>query len=153
MMRVTRDIERFQFNTAISAMMELLNEMSSYAGEGLPAGADVAWSEAMEMQARLLSPFAPHIACELWEALGHAEMLPLAPWPAFEPALAAEETLEIPVQVNGKVRDRLSVPADIDEESLKQRALASEVVLRNIGTGTVRKVIVIPKKLVNIVVG
>ena len=112
--RVTTDIDRFQFNTAISAMMELLNEMSSYR----IAGPDAAWSEALETMVRLLSPFAPHFACELWSALGYDTVLPFEAWPAFDPAIAAEENIEIPVQVNGKMRDKLVVPAGTDQATL-----------------------------------
>ncbi|OPZ86668.1 MAG: Leucine--tRNA ligase [bacterium ADurb.Bin429] len=150
--RVTADIERFQFNTAISAMMELLNEMYGYTGGGLHVS-DGAWSEAIETLVRLLSPFAPHIACELWTQLGFATILPCAPWPAADPAVAAEDSLEIPIQVNGKMRDKLVVPVGTDNATLESLALASEAIRRTIGAGTVRKVIVVPGKLVNIVIG
>jgi leucyl-tRNA synthetase len=148
--RVTTDIERFQFNTAISAMMELLNEMYGYAGGGLAAG-DPVWSEAVETVVRLLSPFAPHLACELWETLGQTSALPLEPWPAFDAAVAAADTLDIPVQVNGKVRDKLQVPVGTDNATLEQLALAAEGVRRTLGDNPPRKVIVVPGKLVNIV--
>ncbi len=100
---------------------------------------------------RLLSPFAPHIACELWSALGYDASLPLQPWPAFDPVVAAEEALEIPVQVNGKIRERLTVPVGTDQATLERLALDSDAVRRAIGSATVRKVIVVPGKLVNIV--
>ncbi len=148
--RVSGDIERFQFNTAISALMELTNEMSRYEADGVTPG-DPAWSEAVEMGTRLLSPFAPHVACELWEALGQTAPLPNAPWPVFDPAVAAEEALEIPVQINGKLRDKLTVPVGTDAATLETLALQSEPVQRHLNGAAPRKVIVVPGKLVNIV--
>jgi len=150
--RVTADIERFQFNTAISAMMELLNELYGYAGGGLRAD-DTAWSEAIETLVRLLSPFAPHIACELWARFGFDTPLPRAPWPVADPAISADDALEIPVQVNGKLREKLVVPAGTDNATLESLALASEAIRRHLGDAAVRKVIVVPGKLVNIVTG
>ncbi|HEY3417123.1 MAG TPA: leucine--tRNA ligase [Armatimonadota bacterium] len=152
--RVTDDIERFQFNTAISAMMELVNELYAYTAKGLADDeAAIAWSEAVETLVRLLSPFAPHIGCELWEALGHTDALPLAPWPAYDRAVAAAESIEVPVQINGKIRDRLTVPAGTDKATLERIALESAAVQRHLTGVTIRKVIVVPGKLVNIVVG
>jgi len=152
--RVTGDIERFQFNTAISAMMELLNEMNAFTPNTAEVYDDIniPWSEAVETIVRLLSPFAPHIACEIWEALGNDTPLALEPWPTYDAAVAAEEMMEIPVQVNGKLRDKLTVPVDTGRTELEEQALASEVVRRHIGGLTVQKIIVVPGKLVNIVV-
>ena len=158
MKRVTEDIARFQFNTAISAMMELLNELYAFtpAGEMTTDDLRLPWSEAIETMIRLLSPFAPHLACELWEALGlagaDAEPLPLQSWPQFDAAVAAEDTMEIPVQVNGKVREKLIVPVDTDQATLEALALSAEAVRRHIGTATIQKVIVVPRKLISIVV-
>jgi len=151
--RVTVDIERFQFNTAISAMMELLNEMNAFTPNTEEAYDDinVPWSEAVEMIVRLLSPFAPHIACEIWEALGNDAPLALEAWPVYDSAVAAEESIEIPVQINGKLRDKLSVPVETDRDALERLALESEVVRRHLGQLTVQKIIVVPGKLVNIV--
>jgi len=151
--RVTADIERFQFNTAISAMMELLNEMYAFTPdtEDIYNDVNVPWSEALEMIIRLLSPFAPHITAELWAQLGQEGAMPLEAWPEFDSAVAAEEALEIPVQVNGKMRDKLIVPLNVTQGELESLAMASEAVRRHIGEATVRKVIVVPGKLVNIV--
>ncbi|HEY3379026.1 MAG TPA: leucine--tRNA ligase [Armatimonadota bacterium] len=151
--RVTADIERYQFNTAIAAMMELLNEMYAFTPDTETTYSDVniPWSEALEMLIRLLSPFAPHLTSELWEILGKTEMLPLATWPTADASVAAEEALEIPVQVNGKMRDKLVVPVTITLEELEALALSTEAVKRSIGDATVRKVIVVPGKLVSIV--
>ncbi|MHB9108825.1 MAG: leucine--tRNA ligase [Armatimonadota bacterium] len=151
--RVTTDIERFQFNTAIAAMMELLNEMTAFTPNTEVAYDDVnvVWSEAVETMVRLLSPFAPHIACEIWEALGNDAPLALEPWPVYDAAVAAEESMEIPVQVNGKLRDKLMVPVDTDRATVERLALESEDVRRHIGQATVQKVIYVPGRMVNIV--
>ncbi len=101
---------------------------------------------------RLLAPFAPHLGEELWERLGHSESVALAPWPEFDPALAAEETVTLVVQVNGKVRDRIPVAAGITAEEAQSRALASEKVLPHLKGSTPARVVVRPPGLVNIVV-
>ena len=108
---------------------------------------------ALEPLVLLLSPFAPHLAEELWSALGHTETLAYEPWPTYEEALTRAEEIEVPVQINGKLRSKLRVPASIDEEALKALALADEKILGLLEGKQVRKVIVVPKKLVNIVVG
>jgi len=100
----------------------------------------------------LLSPFAPHLAEELWHALGHADTLAYEPWPTFDPALTRAEEIEVPVQINGKVRLRLRVPAEINKEELENTALADERLRPLLAGKQVRKVIVVPGKLVNIVV-
>jgi leucyl-tRNA synthetase len=101
----------------------------------------------------LLSPFAPHLAEELWQALGHPQTLAYESWPAYQEALTREDEIEVPVQVNGKVRSKIVVPADIDEEGLRATALADEKIRGLLVGKQVRKVIVVPGKLVNIVVG
>jgi leucyl-tRNA synthetase len=107
---------------------------------------------------QLLAPFAPHVAEELWSKLNspfalRPSSLAYAPWPAFDPALLAEDTLEIPVQVNGKLREVIRVPATVTDEALKALALAAEKVQPFLAGKTIRKVILVPKKLVNIAVG
>ncbi len=152
--KVTEDIEqRFHFNTAIAAIMELVNEI--YA---VPEGAresSAYWPvlrEAVDAVVLLLSPMAPHIAEELWERLGHAPSISKVPWPKWrEEALKAEEILVV-VQVNGKLRSRLTVPADSSNEDLEKAALTDPKIQQFIEGKTIRKVIVVPKKLVNIVV-
>ncbi len=101
----------------------------------------------------LLAPFAPHLAEELWQALGHTTTLAYEPWPTFDPALAKADEIEVPVQVNGKVQARLTVPAEIDDKALEAAALADETVKAQIAGKTIKKVIVVPRKLVNLVVG
>ena len=142
--KVTNDLDGMRFNTAIAAMMEFTNHLTPLA---------VRPRSALEPFVLLLSPFAPHLAEELWRTLGHKETLAYEPWPAFDPALAKEDEIEVPVQINGKVRLRLTVPADVDEAALEALALADPKVRELLGGKEPRKVIVVPKKLVNIVVG
>jgi leucyl-tRNA synthetase len=140
---VTRDIENLQFNTAISRMMEFVNAGTK---------ADAVDRETMETFVLVLSPFAPHIAEELWERLGHSKTLGYEPWPEYDPALLVQDTIKIPVQVNGKLRDTLEVPAGSSQEEILAAAKASEKVQRNLEGKTLVKEIVVAGKLVNLVV-
>jgi leucyl-tRNA synthetase len=151
--RVTADIERYQFNTAIAAMMQLLNEMTAFTPntETVYDDVNVVWSEAVETMVRLLDPFAPHIAAELWEELGFDSVLMLEPWPKADTAAAAAEALDIPVQINGKLRAKLTAPLDVDATTLEEMALADPTVQKCLAGMTVRKVIVVPGRLVNLV--
>ena len=148
---VTRDFEDFQFNTIISALMELLNEMYKAREQGV-AGTP-AWDEALDIYLRMLAPVAPHIAEELWvEALGKPYSVHTQPWPQVDEEAAKEDEITLIVQVNGKLRDRITVPAGISAEDAKAAALASEAAQRFIGGKEPRKVIYVPGRLVNIVV-
>ena len=151
--RVTKDIEdRFHFNTAISAVMELFNTMSSL---DLQKKHDHQFSVmrfAMESLTLLLSPIVPHFAEELWAALGHRTSVLLAPWPQYHMDALEEDELLIVVQVNGKLRSRFLVATETDEETIKERALSDKRILKFINGRVIRKVIVVKKKLVNIVV-
>ncbi len=140
--KVTDDLEHMRFNTAISAMMEFTNHVTPLAEKP---------RSVLEPFVLLLSPFAPHLAEELWRALGHAETLAYEPWPRYDPALAREDEVEVPVQVNGKLRSKLKVPAGTAESALREAALADGRVKELIAGKQVRKVIVVPGKLVNIV--
>jgi leucyl-tRNA synthetase len=142
--KVTEDVEALRFNTAIAAMMELANHLTRE--EARPRSV-------LETFVLLLSPFAPHLGEELWRLLGHSESLAYEPWPAYDEALTRAEEVEVPVQVNGKVRSKVTVPADTDEAGLRAAALADERIRGLIEGKQVRKVIIVPKKLVNIVVG
>jgi leucyl-tRNA synthetase len=150
--KVTADIERFHFNTAIAAIMELVNHIYQ-TKEGIEATpqATSVWRETVEALIVLLSPFCPHIAEELWEALGHDESVIKAPWPQYDQEAIIEEEVIVVVQVNGKLRDRLRIPVSAEEEKVKEMALASPKVRRHIEGKEVRKTIFVPKKLVNIV--
>ncbi len=147
--KVTEDIDgRFHFNTAISAIMELVNTIYAFeAKKQCPS----ALREALETVVLLLSPFVPHLCEELWQLLGHSGGLEQAGWPNYEAAALTEDEKTIVVQVNGKVRGKVTVVADADQETLKAAALAEENVLRFIKNKTVRKVIVVPGRLVNVV--
>jgi leucyl-tRNA synthetase len=141
--KVTEDLDGLRFNTAISALMIFINE--AIAWESKPAGV-------MRDFLILLQPFAPHLAEELHAKLTGGSTLAYEPWPKFDPALLVEETIEIPVQVNGKLRDKIVVPAGAGQAGIQAAALASEKVRQFIGDKPVKKVIVVPKRLVNIVV-
>jgi leucyl-tRNA synthetase len=153
--KVTSDIEdRFHFNTAIAAVMELVNEINQFLNnEGEKD--DIAWSmvrEAAEAAVILLSPVVPHISEELWHLLGHDQSLLTIPWPNYrEEALEVEKRLVV-LQVNGKVRSRIEVPASSTEKEIEAEALADERVQRFIKEKPIKKVIVVQKKLVNVVV-
>jgi leucyl-tRNA synthetase len=147
---ITNDFERFEFNTIISALMELMNEMYKARQEG--AAGTPEWDEALDIYLRMLAPIAPHISEELWEFLGKPYSIHTQPWPEVNEEAAAAEQITIVVQINGKVRDRLTVPADISEEETRKTALASEAVIKAMGGNTPRQVVVVPKRLVNIVI-
>lgn len=146
--KVTEDLDGMRFNTAISAMMVLVNEANTWPAKPLAV---------MRTFLQLLAPFAPHLAEELWARLHaafkqDAPSLAYAPWPEFDPALLVEAMLTIPVQVNGKLRDVIQVPADADNATLEAAAKASAKVQTFIAGKTIKKVIVVPKKLVNLAV-
>jgi leucyl-tRNA synthetase len=143
--KATDDIgRRFAFNTAIAAVMELVNELSQDR-----SGPDSRF--AAETAVSLIQPYAPHVAEELWTRLGH-ERLWETPWPKADPALLEQETVEIVVQVNGRIRDRLHVAPDTPEDELVARARASERVQAYLDGGEPERTIVVPGKLVNFVV-
>lgn len=149
--KLTHDLERFRQNTAIAAIMELLNSIYEYVDqEDHPQPALL--EEVLKTMALLLSPFAPHFAEEMWESLGQKERLTFAPWPQFDPELAREEGIKIVIQVNGKVRSRFSALPGISKEEMETLALEDEKTKAFIEGKPIRKVIVVPQKLVNIVV-
>ncbi len=151
--KVTNDIEdRFRFNTAISAVMELVNLMYGVEREKKTAQTAAVMRLGIESSVRLLSPMVPHFAEEIWAELGHKQSILLSPWPEFRKDALAKEEITIVVQVNGKLRSRFDVSADADEETMKQIALADERVQKFIEGKPIRKVIVARGKLVNIVV-
>ena len=152
--RVMVDIEeRLHFNTAISAIMELVNEFYDYGEKGSKTPGDIPiLKEALESLVLILSPFAPHIAEELWERMGHKESLAHHPFPSYDPELAKEELITIVVQVNGKLRGRLEVAEDTSEEEIKELALSLPKVRSYVEGSKVRRVVYVPKKLINIVV-
>jgi leucyl-tRNA synthetase len=150
--KVSEDIEeRFHFNTAIAAIMELVNTVQTFEPKNAPSSASLL-KEAMESIIRLLAPFVPHFAEEVWEGLGHEGGIDSAGWPAYDTTAILEEEMLIVVQVNGKLRGKVTVPAMAAENDVKDEALADGRVLPFIEGKTVRKVIYVPGKLINIVV-
>jgi leucyl-tRNA synthetase len=151
--KVSRDIEeRFHFNTAISAVMELVNQMYNLKlSTSSPFAASV-MRHAAESAVLLLSPIVPHFAEEIWEKLGYRQSILLSPWPRHREDALVKDEVTIVAQVNGKLRSRLTVALDTGEETLKQLAAEDEKVQKFIGDKTIRKIIVVPNKLVNIVV-
>jgi leucyl-tRNA synthetase len=141
---VTQDMESLSFNTAISRLMEFVNYFT--AQERRPRGC-------MESFVLLLSPMAPHISEELWQALGHPESIAYAPWPAYDPKYVQESTLDVAVQINGRVRGHVTVPAGATEKEMEQAAFADPKIKRLLEGHTIRKVIYVPGKLISIVVG
>jgi len=153
--KVTDDIEQeFQFNTAIAALMEFVNGLYKVDAKQAKAKTDLsAVREATETLLILLTPFAPHIAEELWTATGHAKSLAHERWPVFDDALLQEEVLTIPVQVNGKLRSKVTVPADWSKERVIAASKSDAKVGELIKGKTIKKVVYVEKRLVNIVVG
>ncbi len=141
--KVTEDLDGMRFNTAIAAMMEFVNYLTRL---------EVKPRKALEPFVLILAPFAPHLAEELWSTLGHGDTLAYEPWPAFDPAFTKDDEIEVPVQINGKVKAKLTVPAGVDEGTLRSIALADEKIKSLIGDKQIKKVVVVPGKLVNIVV-
>jgi leucyl-tRNA synthetase len=166
--RVSADLDKLHLNTPVSAMMELVNELYAFcsASRSVPVGEEAeqvgaierpstisVLKEAVEALVLMLSPFAPHMAEELWEALGHTGGVVAAGWPGYDEAVAKAEQIVVPVQINGKVRARLTVAADTSEEALRETALADPHVRQHIEGKTVKKVVVARGKLISIVVG
>ncbi len=153
--RVTTDIEEFHFNTAISALHELVNALHGFAGESLDrmSGEERRWllGEAVETLLRLLAPFAPHVIEEMWSQLGHPESIFRESWPTADAAALERDAVLIVVQVDGRVRARLAVPPGIAEETLRAQTLADGRVRPWLQTRDVERVVVVPGRLVNIV--
>lgn len=153
--KVTDDIDsRFHFNTAIAAIMELFNSLSAAAQDDrrLKEGSSL-FKAGLETMIIMLYPFVPHITSELWECLSHRGALDAVPWPKYSEAALAEAQLLIVVQVNGKVRGKITVAADVDEREIESEALQDPKVRGFLNGKTVQKVIHVPRRLVNIVVG
>jgi len=166
--RVTTDIEeRMHLNTAVSSLMELVNELylfSDKTAHGAPTRAEppigrfespqtlAVLREAIDALVLMLSPFAPHTAEELWHMLGHPEGLAAATWPSFDPAVAKEDEVVVPVQVNGRVRGRVTAPADATEDQLRELALADAAVAAHTKGKTIKKVVIAKGPLVSVVV-
>ena len=148
--KVTEDFDGgFHFNTAISAIMELVNETYNFMTH--PSGSSVL-NEAVETIVTLLSPLVPHIAEELWQALGKKNSIFKTAWPAFDRDAITEDTMTMVIQLNGKVRSKIDVPSAISDEELKSLVLADDKIRELTRGREVKRMVIVPKKLVNIVV-
>ena len=147
---MTEDIEAFHFNKAVAQLYTLANAIGDLREDS--ADATVARRFAVESLTRLLAPMAPHIAEEMWESLGHDTMLADSAWPEADPSIVTEANIEIGVQVNGKLRDTVSLPLDVDEDQARAAALASAGVLRYLDGSEPKKVIVVKNRIINVVV-
>jgi leucyl-tRNA synthetase len=151
--RVTYDIEeRIQLNTAVAALMELKNEIQRVEAEVSTGPGREVLREALETLVKLLNPFTPHVCEELWARLGHATSLVREAWPAFDAAAAREDEVELAVQVNGKVRGRVTVAREAHEDEIRARALAEPRVAEHVLGKEIVKFVVVPLRLVSMVV-
>ena len=141
---VTAGLDGLRFNTAIAVMMEFVNECQRWTQRPRPL---------METFVLLLSPFAPHLAEELWQRLGHAGTLAFEPWPAFEVACLVQDTMEIPVQVNGKLRGKVTVPTGATQAEIVAAAQAAAAIAPHLAGKTIRKQIFVPGRLLNLIAG
>jgi leucyl-tRNA synthetase len=148
--RVTDDMARMGFNTAIASMMETVNDLYRVKAAG-GYGDREAWEESLTLLVQVLAPFAPHIAEELWQQLGHDESVHTSSWPAYDESYLVSETMTIVVQVNGKLRAQLDVPTDSSEAEIVAAAVANEKVAGYLDGGRPGKVIYVPGRLVNLI--
>jgi leucyl-tRNA synthetase len=147
--RVTNDYEGMRFNTMIAALMEYTNTLTRARDMRIDPAV---WREAIDTLLLLLAPAAPHITEELWARCGRPYSIHQQAWPTYDAALAADETIEIAVQVNGKVRDRVTVNADADEAAVREAALASANVRRYVEGHEIARAIYVPGRMLNLVV-
>ncbi|GGX67362.1 leucine--tRNA ligase [Litorimonas cladophorae] len=143
--KLTAGIEAFRFNTSVAQIYELTNALSKYKGQ------DAARMEALGILIRAIAPFMPHLAEECWSKVGGEDLVYHAPWPVVDPKMLVDDTITLPLQVNGKRRSELNIPKDMPKDEIEKLALADEAVQRSIGDATVRKIIVVPGRIVNIV--
>lgn len=140
--KVTEDIENFHFNTAISALMVMFNDISKL---------DTVSQDTFDTFLKLLHPFAPHLSEEIWQANGHSGFLVQQSWPKADKRLMAQETVEVAVQINGKVRDRIKITANASKEEMEKAALASEKIQKNLQGMEIKKIIAVPARIVSII--
>lgn len=143
--KLTAGIEAFRFNTSVAQIYELTNALSKYDGQ------DAARMEALGILIRAIAPFMPHLAEECWSKVGGEDLVYHAPWPVVDPKMLVDDTITLPLQVNGKRRSELNIPKDMPKDEIEKLALADKAVQRSIGDATVRKIIVVPGRIVNIV--
>jgi leucyl-tRNA synthetase len=152
--KVTEDIERLSFNTAISAFMICLNELTPLLGRGAGGEATTGLKRGvLDPLVRLLAPFAPHITEEIWQnILGHETSVHLAGFPTWEEKYVVEDTYDYPVSINGKTRAKITLPLSLSKEEVEKAVLAHDAVTKWLDGGPVKKVIVVPGRIVNVVV-
>ena len=148
--RVGEDLERFKFNTALAALMEYTNALNRH-WEQRSVSSDN-WRDATEKLILMLAPMAPHVAEELWEQTGRAYSVHRQAWPDWDPDLAADEVVTLVVQVNGRVRDKIEVSADVTEDRARQLALSSRRVQAHVEGKEIARLVYVPGRLVNVVV-
>ena len=148
--RVTNDLLDFQFNTMVAALIEFSSGLADLRKAG--AGRTPAWQEAIDSLVLLMAPSTPYVAEEMWELLGYDYSVHRQEWPVFDEALTVDDAVEIVIQINGKVRDRIGISATMSDDAVKDLAMASPKVVEALGGGSPLKVIYVPGKLVNIVV-
>jgi leucyl-tRNA synthetase len=146
---VTADFDAFKYNTALAKLMALTNEVSAAVRERGARGGEP--QHALEAISIMLSPLAPHVSEEIWHRLGHDDFVAAQRWPEFDAALLVEQTLQVPVQVDGRVRDTITVPAGAAQDDVVERARASDNVRRHLSERAIAKVIWVPDRLLNIV--
>jgi leucyl-tRNA synthetase len=152
--QVDYDYQRMQYNTVVSGAMKMLNALEDFKGAGAPSDLHAA-HEGLNMLLRCLYPVTPHIAQELWRGMGydrHGGELLDAPWPVVDPLALAQDEIELMLQINGKLRDAIRVPSDASRDAIEAAALANEVFIKLSAGAAVKKVIVVPGRLVNVVI-
>ncbi|MFJ5488822.1 class I tRNA ligase family protein, partial [Hansschlegelia beijingensis] len=151
--RLGESIERFHFNRCVAAANELANALGQALQATREPDADMRFAlrEAAEILVRMIAPFTPHLAEECWAALGHETLVAEEAWPEADPALLASDSVTLPVQVNGKKRDEIVVPRDADAATIEKMVRELDVVLKAVGDKPIRKVIVVPQRIVNVV--
>ena len=153
---VTENIERLRFNSAIARIREFVNELTESLDKveegGVGADQAFAFREAADVLVRLIAPMVPHLAEECWSDLGHKGLVAQAAWPIADPGLVAQAMIILPVQVNGKKRAEIEVPYDADEETIRKESLAHDSVMRAMDGKPIKKFILVPKRIVNVVV-
>jgi leucyl-tRNA synthetase len=150
---LTESIDSFRFNSGIARLYEFLNRLKAAPAETATPAMLAARREALSALARLIAPFTPHLAEACWERLGETGMVVGAPWPDYDPALAAEDEVVLPVQINGKRRGEIRVAVGCDEATVQKMVLADDAVRRHLEGLNVRKIIVVKDRIVNIVAG
>jgi len=148
----TRDLERFQFNTAVSKLMELNNALREYSGTDAVTFEDPYLKEALLNLIQMLSPFAPHFGAELWERVGGQESVFDSSWPVHNESFLVADTVTYVIQINGKIREKMDAAKNASKDEVEKEALAYGRIPELIGDSEIRKVIVVPGKLVNVVI-